>query len=130
MSSVTFISMKKTLAHILSDNLAFFMRREGSLYKNPNALGVSAGVAPNTVRNLLHPSKRTVTADKPEGFPQLDNVEKVAKKLGVEVWELFHPNIEQSIRERQFYAAAQSSFTQKPAEETPARHVKNTAIAK
>lgn len=107
-SSVRFAGMAKgdkTLPQILAFNLRFFMAREKCPYKNANSLGKAAGVAPNTVRNLLDPKKRTVTTEKPDGFPQLDNVAKVAAKIGAEVWEMFHPDIGKSIRERELYAS-------------------------
>lgn len=98
----------------MARNLAFFMSRESCLYKNANALGVAAGVAPNTIRNLLDPSKRTTTRDKPEGYPTLDILGKIALKLPCEVWELLHPDIEKSIREREMYLRLEHSFKTLP----------------
>lgn len=102
------------LSKTMSRNLAFFMSRESCLYKNPNALAVAAGVAPNTIRNLLDPSKRTTTRDKPEGFPTLDILGKIASKLPCEVWELLHPDIEKSIREREMYLRLAHDFKTLP----------------
>ena len=95
--------MAKDLHQVLTDNLRYFMRRESSLYKTPNALGIAAGIAPNTVANLLHPEKRTVTSSKPKGYPTLDKLQAIATALGCEVWELLHPDIERSVREREMY---------------------------
>lgn len=123
MSSGKLLNMdkEKTLAEILAKNLAFFMAKEGCLYGNANSLGEAAKVSPGSVRNLLDPKKRTVTLKKPEGFPQLDTVAKLAQKLNVEVWELFHPDIKKSLRERAMYAQIESSFkTKTEAAEEPA----------
>lgn len=133
MSSVTFIGMEKTrtLAAILAGNLEFFMSREGCPYPNANSLGEAALVAPNSVRNLLKPAKRTVTRDKPEGFPQLDTVAKIAKKLNVEVWELFHPDIEKSLRERAMYAQIEADFAAKSGvQPQPKTRTKTPALAR
>ncbi len=121
-SKVCGMETRRTLARILADNLNFFMSKEGCPYPNANSLAVAARVAPNSVRNLLAPSKRTVTADKPEGFPQLDTVQKVAAKLGLQVWELFHPDIERSLREREIYAQLEAGLKAKlEAKSAPAR---------
>lgn len=112
MSSITILYMekKRSLTEILAGNLAFFMGREGCPHPNANSLGTAAGVSPNSVRNLLDPKKRTVTSDKPDGYPTLDTVEKIALRLNVQVWELFHPDIEKSLRERAMYAKIQADF--------------------
>lgn len=91
------------LSHILAGNIQFFMDRAESNYRNANALAVAAKISPNTVRNLLHPKRRTVTSAKPDGFPTLDKLLAISIPLGCEVWELLHPDIKQSIREREMY---------------------------
>lgn len=95
---------------VLGENLSFFMKREDSPYRNANALGKAAKVAPNTIRNLLDPEKRTTTASKPRGYPTLDKIEKIATALKCEVWELLHPDIQRSIRERAFYANIERDY--------------------
>lgn len=95
---------------ILARNLHFWMSRENALYKNANALGVAAGIAANTVRNYLEPTKRRSVTDKGEGFPTVDKLAALASKLGCEVWELLHPDIEQSIREREMYKKVEADF--------------------
>jgi hypothetical protein len=88
---------------LIARNLRYFMAQPGAAYTNANSLGVAAGIAPNTVRNLLDPTKRTTTAEKPEGYPTLDKLAALSLKLGCEVWELLHPDIERSKRERVIY---------------------------
>lgn len=97
---------------ILAHNLRFFMDRS-DLYKNANALGKAAEIAPNTVRNYLNHQKRTVTDQKAEGFPTLDRLASLASKLNCEVWELLHPDIERAIREREMYASIERDFIQR-----------------
>ena len=94
---------------VLAHNLRFFMDRH-TLYKNPNALGIAAGIAPNTVRNFLDHKKRTTTTEKAEGFPTLDRLAALADKLGCQVWELLHPDIERSIKEREFYQRIEANY--------------------
>lgn len=104
----------KDLRRIVARNLSFFMGRESCQYKNANALGLAAGVAPNTIRNLLDPSKRTTTSAKPEGYPTIDILGKIALKLPCEVWELLHPDIEKSIREREMYLRLADNYKTLP----------------
>lgn len=103
---------RSELMEILAKNLVYFMGREQSLYKNPNALGKAAKVSANTIRNIIDPKNRTTTTDKPEGYPLLDKLQAIAKPLGCSVWELMHPDIEQSIRERELYAQVGKTFAQ------------------
>lgn len=105
---------------LLAKNLRYFMGREKSLYRNANALGKAAKIAPNTVRNLLGTIKRTTTEDKPEGYPTLDKLEAIAKALGCQVWELLHPDVEKSKREKEFYEAMLANFKKLP-EEPPVK---------
>ena len=95
--------MQKDIRQIVAGNLRFFMGKDGALYRNANALGKAAGISPNSIRNLLDPKKRPVTTNKPDGYPTLDLILKIAKPLGCEVWELLHPDIQRSIRERIMY---------------------------
>jgi hypothetical protein len=102
--------MQKTpLSVIVAKNLKYFMGRSES-YGNANALAVKAKVAPNSVRNLIDPKKRTVTADKPNGAPQLDTIQKCADALGIEVWQLLHPDIESAIRQQEMYKQIENSY--------------------
>lgn len=114
--------MQKTadLAQILAKNLKFFMARDGAHYRNANALGIASGLSPNTIRNILDPAKRPVrVSKKAEGAPTLDKLTAIAAKLPCQVWELLHPDIEHSIREREMYARIERDFkeqTKRPAE--------------
>lgn len=103
--------MRKTqnINEILARNLKFFMARPSSLYRTANSLA-GDGISANTVRNLLDPKKRTTTLDKPVGYPTLDKLAALAGKLGCEAWELLHPDIEQSLRERAMYKNIQANF--------------------
>lgn len=98
-----------SLSALVAKNLQYFMDRSES-YGNAHALGVKAKVAPNSVRNLLDPKKRTVTADKPEGAPQLDTLHKIAQALNIEVWQLLHPDIESAIRQQEMYKQIERSY--------------------
>ncbi len=112
MSSGIVFAMPKRLDLnlILAHNLRFFMANNEAC-KNANALATKAGIAPGTVRNYLDHRKRTVTTEKPEGFPTLDILATLAVHLGCEVWELLHPDIERSIREREMYEKIETDFS-------------------
>lgn len=104
--------MEKDLRLILAYNMRYFMSMRREDCGNANALAVKAGLAANTVRNFLDPSRRTVTANKPKGYPQLDNIECIAKALNCQVYELLHPNIERHHRERKMYANIERDYLQ------------------
>lgn len=94
---------KPDLSALLAKNLQFFMQRSGCPYPNANALGKAAGISPSSVRHYLEPQKRPASTRKPVGFPTLDKLAAIADKLGVDVWELLHPDIERSLSEREMY---------------------------
>lgn len=96
------------LPAIVAKNLRYFM--DLSHYKNPNALATKAKIAPNSVRNLLDPLRRTVTDNKPIGAPQLDTLEKIAAILNIDVWKLLHPDIERALREEAFYRRIEQDY--------------------
>lgn len=100
------------LRHTLAENLRFFMGKSES-YGNANRLGTALSISPNTVRNLLNPKQRPVTADKPEGYPTLDTLLKIAGRLDCQVWELLHPDIQRSIREREMYERIESDYQER-----------------
>lgn len=119
MSKVIFVAMPNPdLRAVIARNLAFFMGRPKAPYSNANSLGIAAKVAPNTIRYLLHPSRRPTLASKPEGYPTLDKLEKIAHTLSCEVWELLHPNIQKSLREREMYRQLERDFRALPPTET------------
>lgn len=99
---------------IIAKNLRFLMDRPGSTLSNPTSLGKAAGVAANTVANLLDARKRTTTSAKPVGYPTLDKLVRIARALNVQVWEILHPDIERSLREREFYARIERDFKSLP----------------
>lgn len=101
---------KNDLRQVVAQNLRYFMGLESCPYATANALAVAAKVAPNTVRNYLDPTKRTVTTGKPDGYPTLDKLKALADALGREPWELLHPDIQRSLSEREMYKTIESDF--------------------
>jgi len=102
---------KPDLNAVVARNLRYFMERSADC-KNPNALSVRSkgAVSPQTVRNLTDPRQRPTTTDKFVGYPNLDKLAVVAETLGVEVWELLHPNIEQARRAKELYERLEATF--------------------
>lgn len=98
------------LALVIARNIRYFMERPGSLYKTANAISVKAKIAANTVRNYLDPQKRTTTAEKPDGFPTLDKLDRIAQVFGVPVWQLLHPDLERAMREAEMYKKIEADF--------------------
>lgn len=97
---------KEDLNTIIARNLKRFMAAPGCLYPNANALSVATNgkVSPGTIRNLREPEKRTTMPERTEGYPRIDTLETVASLLGREVWELLHPDLDRSTKERELYA--------------------------
>lgn len=128
MSSVSIAVMphNKDLALIIAKNLRYFMKltpknASEPRFKSARALGLKAGISPNTVTNYLKPKQRTVTLDKPDGYPVLDKLAALASVLECDVWELLHPDIEKERREKAMYQEIIASFhkmTGKPITET------------
>lgn len=69
--------------------------REAKHFKSPNALAKTiTKMSANTIRaweRLHFPAK---TRGK-RTYPRLDALERVAERLNVDIWELFHPDIKQ-----------------------------------
>lgn len=83
------------LYEALNRNLDKFMERRQ--IASVNQLGVKSNVAPNTIWGWKNLSSKDPT--KTKAYPRLDLLERVAEKLNCEIWELFHPNIEQLRRD-------------------------------
>lgn len=121
-SSGNFEGMEKAeeFQALISKNIKFFMRLPDCKYRTANALAVKAKLSPNTVRNYIDGTKRTVTTSKPQGFPTLDKLAKLTRPLNCEVWELLHPDIERSRREREMYKKIEQNFSALPREQEEA----------
>lgn len=91
------------IADLLAKNLTYFMSRPDAPYKNANALAVAAKIDPNTVRNMMNPTRRTrATSEDGKGYPTLKNIAAIADKLPkCKVWMLLHPNLERALWEQQ-----------------------------
>lgn len=98
------------LNETLAKNLRYFMQQDSCPYKNANALGVAAGLSPQTIRNILTPVVRPTTCAKPVGYPTLDKLATIAAALGCEVWELLHPDLARSRAERALYKMAKPAI--------------------
>jgi transcriptional regulator with XRE-family HTH domain len=84
-ASPTFAPMSKPIVQIVAANVhAAF---ECSKFSSENELARAAGVAPNTLRNIMSPGKRAPNA-RGEASPRLDVLAKVAKALGYDTWQL------------------------------------------
>lgn len=98
---------------VIARNLARFMDEPGCPYSNANALSVATKgrVSPGTIRNLRNPEKRTTMPERTDGYPRIDTLEAVVTPLGRQVWELLHPDIDRSTKERALYAQVMGLVT-------------------
>lgn len=79
------------IVQVIAKNLRDAMERRKDRYPSTNALAKACGVAPNTVKNMLYPESRAPTA-RGESSPNIDKLDKVARVLGMQTWELLYPN--------------------------------------
>lgn len=98
-------------AQALSANL----RKAMSAHKQLNsaaALGARCGVAATSIGYMLSPKRRAPTK-KGASSPTLANIEKVARALGMQAWQLIYPdpeNMPVSTREQQLHAELEKNF--------------------
>lgn len=59
---------------------------------SPAKLAKKAGVAPNSVVNMVHPKRRAPTKSGKSPSPTIEIVEKVAAAFDKEAWQLLHPD--------------------------------------
>lgn len=79
--------MNRSLSQIVAENVT--TAYEASHFSSETALAATAGVAPNTLRNLMRPSRREPGK---RGFTSapIDALERVAAALGYPAWQLMH----------------------------------------
>lgn len=85
--------MSTSLNQLVSDNLKKI--QEHGKFVSESAMAKTAGVSPNTLRNLLRPASRAPN-HRGEASPRLDVLEKIANSFGYKGWQLmiesFDPN--------------------------------------
>lgn len=77
--------MERPIVQIVAANVKAAL--ESSKFTSENELAKAAGVAPNTLRNLMSPDRRAPNA-RGEASPRLDVLAKVAKALSYDTWQL------------------------------------------
>lgn len=79
--------MNRSLSHIVAENVT--KAYQASDFPSETVLAATAGVAPNTLRNLMRPNRREPGK---RGFTSatLDALERVAAALGYPAWQLMH----------------------------------------
>lgn len=109
---ISHMTTAKDIRTTVAKNVKFFMARPSSEFRTANALAVAAGLAANSVRYLIEPERRPTTTEKGVGggWPGLETLAAVAPFLKCELWELLHPNIERSQREREAYALIETDI--------------------
>ncbi len=88
----------------LAKNLRVAMEMKfGSV--NQSELARLAGVAQKTVSNVLARERG------PAPSPSLTVVQRLAEALGIEAWQLIHPDPERAEREQEFYRRIEKDFS-------------------
>ncbi|MDH5189436.1 MAG: helix-turn-helix domain-containing protein [Rhodospirillaceae bacterium] len=70
-------------SHALADNLRRLCARLGW---DQRTLAAKAGISPSTIGNMLNPGRDTAST-------RLDNIEKCAKALKIQAWQLLLPSL-------------------------------------
>lgn len=98
---------KRTASQVLAANLAEAMRRKKL---SQVALAAASGVPQTTISLYLRPAARQATHGKAMPSPTVERLAMLAAALGVEPWQLLHPDPEKAQREADFYAKLRQDF--------------------
>lgn len=107
--------MKRTIVQIVAQNARAAF--EASRYESYRQLGKDAGVAANTVKNIMEPQTRAPN-HRGDAAPRMDVVEKLAVALGYETWQLMQPDFQPkdpptrvlTRREAEFYQRIRDAY--------------------
>lgn len=81
---------------VLAANLAFYMAETG-IHTQP-ALALRSGVSQRTISNYLNPTKRAAGTRGKPGSAKLTELDRIARALGVEVWQLLRSGTPHELR--------------------------------
>lgn len=105
--------MKKwDINYMLAKNLEAAMKRKFDGEVNQSELARLSGVSQKTISNIL--SALVATPGEKGHSTTLSKIEPIAKALGVELWELVHPDPDKARREQEFYKRIEEDFTKLP----------------
>lgn len=104
------IHQNKTLNQILAENLSYFMAKIGMTQAQ---LGRAADMGQTTVSLYLNPQRRLTGKSGKEPSAKLAEVQRLAKALQVEPWELLRPLTE---AQREFYRSMEGLIAERAAE--------------
>lgn len=119
--------MQKSLVQIVAQNVKAAAKHHGHALddKGYRSLGRAAGVAANTVKNVIEPETRAPTASGKEPSPQLNVLDKIAKSMGYEAWQLLLDNFDPAQpftraltpEEAKFYNTIDEAYRNRPRDE-------------
>ncbi len=96
----------KTINQVVADNLRYWMAQAKMTQA---ALAEKAGVDQKTISNYLNPEQRTEGSRGKEPSARLSELDKVARALRVELWQLTRS---MSARERAMYEAIERAYSE------------------
>jgi transcriptional regulator with XRE-family HTH domain len=96
---------KESINRVVAKNLAYWMQQAGNIRQT--ALAEKAGVSQKTISNYLNPDQRAEGGTGREPSAKLAELEKIAKALHVEVWQLLRS---MSPSERAMYEAIEKAY--------------------
>lgn len=81
----------RPITRILADNLKRLMDEHPDVRGNQSALARRSKVPQTVIGYMLSPNKRAPT-QKGLSSPKLDSIDRVARALGVQTWQLIYPD--------------------------------------
>lgn len=97
---------EKTINQVVAENLKYWMAQAEM---TQTALGEKAGVSQKTISNYLNPDQRTEGSKGKEGSAKLGELDRVAKALGISLWQLTR---EMSQAERKLYENLERAYAE------------------
>lgn len=98
------VIQSKSINVVVAENLGYWMANAGM---KQAALAEKAGVSQKTVSNYLNPEQRTEGSTGKEPSAKLAELDKIAKALAIEVWQLTR---QMSESERTMYEAIEKAY--------------------
>jgi len=111
--------MSSHIVQLVARNLQRAYTHHG--FESHRALGKKAGVAPNTVTNMMEPEGRE-RGKRGETSPNMTSLEKIARAMGYEAWQFMQENFDPADRpsrvlkksEADWYAKVEQLYRELP----------------
>lgn len=106
---------RKELAQVIARNAKALLEKKSRDFPSVNALATAINTpvhraSANSIAYVFKPTKRPRGDKHADTLPRLDTLSLVAEKLGCDVWELLHPDIQALRRKLDVYETMARNF--------------------